>query len=856
MVVESLKAWEEGARLGPFTPDLSWALLTRALMNEIRPELATAPVGLADLYGWESLYYIERALLLNNQDIYSWIFLGRIYRQLNMRENYRYALDQALAINPEDNGLIEERAIMCANDGDQAQAKKLLNKLLKQENYPSVTWARSAYGFALSRQGKYAQALKYAIVPSDFNWVYFYRGLCFTRLNQLKDALNEYQVIWSKHLHENADEFGSYGQAGLFIGLIDPAQREILDQAAVFLEKSAEDKTDLFNPNFYLGCCWLLKGDDPAKAKKIMEQAIEAAVVSNDLLQMAELTVPDLIRFSAGLPNAAKVSEVLQEMKRKLLARKKVIDQKRPTPEEEFADRQARLAQDDLSAMPVELVERAKIGARAATARLDLEANHPAEAAETYAGLLSYTDQVPEAVNGLDRATEQIHHMALELLGHDDQYAYALKLLEKTFEYMKLRDKKESLPELITLIAFAYLGLVGQQEDARDMAGKYLEEAGQGYRDLGYTDIWRRVADNLRGPIQTIQQYWKIHHAMDMTLGVLKSRHLDHDDELSTGIELIQQLLDDFLAQKYGVNEPFEDIPFTYILRVELGDGIAPPENPDQWEMITKEIPDMRGRLMSEFGAAIPGVRFALDFDTLSAGGYRIMIDQKTVREGQLPSGQDPTAALARIMQETFRFHIARFMDLQNAMQLIQTWQKANSEFYLTINRALPNDQTKREFGLALRDLARELVPTNQPKEILAALRGIKVDKANRPELVRAMRLALATSLPGNGSDYRAVQIPEKLETELSSYMEVIEGEVFLIIPNEIHPGILKSLKELVGSARKVALVCRNPTLRPALRRLLEEKHPHLWVLSEEERGASAGKDLSAKMPTGAASHE
>ena len=297
MVVESMAAWDEGARLGPFTPELSWALLTRALMNEVRPELAAAPMGLVDLYGWESLYYIERALLLNESDIYSWIFLGRIYRLLNMRENYRYALDQAAQINPDDVGLIEERAIMCANDGDQVQAKILLNQLIKNDSYPSMIWARSAYGFALSRQGKFTQALKYTETKTEFVWVNFYRGLCFTRLDQMDLALNEYQAIWKKRPKKSTDDLGSYGQAALFIALIDPKQRKLLDRAAGYLEKAVENKTDPFNHRFTLGCCWLVKGEDVQKAKQAMDEAIQAAVVPYDLKQMAELTIPDLIKF-------------------------------------------------------------------------------------------------------------------------------------------------------------------------------------------------------------------------------------------------------------------------------------------------------------------------------------------------------------------------------------------------------------------------------------------------------------------------------------------------------------------------------------------------------------------------------
>ena len=855
MVVDSLAAWEGGARLGPFTPELSWALLTRALMNEVRPELAAAPVSLVDLYGWEALYYIERALLLNESDIYSWIFLGRIYRQLNMRENYRFSLDKAAEHNPEDVGLIEERAIMCANDGDQVQAKILLNKLLKQEGYPSVSWARSAYGFALSRQGKYAQALKYTETGSEFVWVNFYRALCFTRLDQNDLALEEYQAIWKKRSKKRLEDYGSFGQAALFIALIDPKQHKLLTQAASYLEQAFENKTDPFNHRFFLGCCRLVQGEDRNAAKQLMDEAIQAAGVPYDLKQMAELSIPDLIRFSARLPNKVQVINALEEMQQKILARKKALDKKRPSPEKEFSERQARFDQDDLSAMPVELVERSKIGVKAALARFDLKAERTGEAAETYSELLIETDLFPEAVHGLDRAIKQLGQLTLDQLG-SGRYTQALKLLDKAYTYSQNLDKKEYLPGINVQTAFAYLGMADELADARDLAIQHLIEAYQAYRDQGIEDAWGTIAADLRWPIKNVEQYWKISHAMEVTIGVLKSRHLDKDDEIVGGIELVQQRMDDYLAEKYGINAPYEDIPFTFILRVEMGDGFDLPEDPNQWEMITHGIPEIRDRLIAEFGVEIPGVRFRLAPETLSPGGYRILIDDKMVKEGQVPTGEESTHALSEALHETLRQNFDRFMDVQNTMKLIQTWQKISSDDYLIINRALPDDRARREFGLALRDLAREHISTNRPDEFLPVLKGLALEGSNRSELLRRLRLAVAKSLPGNDSQYRHLQLPEDVEHDLTSYLQNWDGEVYLEIPKDAYPVILNRLDSLLKGAKKTALICRNPMLRLVLRRMVETDHPNIPVLSEEEHSLSANRNHAKRSQTGAAAHE
>ena len=168
---------------------------------------------------------------------------------------------------------------------------------------------------------------------------------------------------------------------------------------------------------------------------------------------------------------------------------------------------------------------------------------------------------------------------------------------------------------------------------------------------------------------------------MAVTLGVLKSRHIDKDDEIVGGIEHVQQLLDDYLAEKYAIHEPYADVPFSYILRVEMGDGFVLPEDPNQWEMITQGIPDIRSVLYAEFGAEIPGVLFRLAPESLPPGGYRILMDEKIIKEGQVATGEESTRALAQALQETLRIHFARFMDLQNTMRLFQSWQEIKPGF-------------------------------------------------------------------------------------------------------------------------------------------------------------------------------
>jgi hypothetical protein len=113
--------------------------------------------------------------------------------------------------------------------------------------------------------------------------------------------------------------------------------------------------------------------------------------------------------------------------------------------------------------MPVELVERSKIGVKAALARFDLKEERACEAAETYAGLLADTDHFPEAVNGLDRAIKQLGQLALDQLSR--RYTQALKLLDNIRIFARLSQEPAGDQNSNRI---AYLNMVDEREDARD----------------------------------------------------------------------------------------------------------------------------------------------------------------------------------------------------------------------------------------------------------------------------------------------------------------------------------------------------------------------------------------------------
>src|SRR6266567_4752998 len=107
---ESAALWDKSAQAGVREREDAWVYIVRAWINEQRINLFTNDLRQQRLWWWESIGFLERAILLNDRDEDSWTSLGRSHRCLGNHANALEASSKAWELNPKSAGVQEERA--------------------------------------------------------------------------------------------------------------------------------------------------------------------------------------------------------------------------------------------------------------------------------------------------------------------------------------------------------------------------------------------------------------------------------------------------------------------------------------------------------------------------------------------------------------------------------------------------------------------------------------------------------------------------------------------------------------------------------------------------------------------------
>ena len=150
---KSLETWKNAAiNLRPPNESDSWAYLTRALISEKLLAMPGVSPEQTQFLWWEASVYVERALILGDQDANTWSYLSRYNRVIGMEFTALLATQKALAIDPENLYTLGERAACLANTGRFEEADIAISKYLEL----SVdSWAQAMKAYILHRQGKY-----------------------------------------------------------------------------------------------------------------------------------------------------------------------------------------------------------------------------------------------------------------------------------------------------------------------------------------------------------------------------------------------------------------------------------------------------------------------------------------------------------------------------------------------------------------------------------------------------------------------------------------------------------------------------------------------------------------------------
>jgi tetratricopeptide (TPR) repeat protein len=844
LVRESLKVWEEGAALGEIIQDDSWALFTRALINELHPLRRSSPPEEGILFDWEAVFFTERNLLFSDDQAYQWTYLARFYRSLNLNANNLYVIDHAFKLDPNEISIREEKIIRTTNRGDFQAAEELLKPLLEDESYTDINWARSIYGYILSRLGKYEEALKSSKYNLDEGWVKFYRILCFMKLRQYSAAKEICEEIWQNREKDDRDSLASYSIAGLHLALLDAGYQNILDKAIEYARSTQNNPSDPFVPCTYLGYALLAKGEDLREARQVLEESISKATNKRELNDSINDDIPIFQELMRSLPHGSQAVEILEDICHKMQAQVKVIEKSTPTPEEELSQQLELLDSSNHPGMPAELVTNARLGVLASLARLNLNASRWIEAAQLYQTLLARADLIPEARLGLQKSLQGMQQSAETHLKQGD-YQLAVPLMKLQADFAQSLGNEQELPDIHCQLSYAYLALAETQpESSLPKAADHLRQAAQHLSAQDRADAWTAVSECLRKSLKDVADYWRI----DQSLGLLLIETSPEDAQLQAGLQELRQSLDEYLGDIYQLGNPYEGYPLVNRLAIELGSDLLPPGSSREWDLM-RWISLTRWYFINEFGLEIPGVHIRLESETLAPDEYRILLDGQQVTRHHRIDQASGELVISSALQVAVEYNLERFMGIQAASQLLQEWQRINPTNFLAASRLLQDSASLLVFQQVMQELVGERIPANKPDIILPAMMEIPLANLPLPEIVARLRMALQPHLPGNTRQARRLALPAEMESELISYLQSQDRQDYLVLPNLERDRFIAGMRSLLEPLAEPGtsagedsslpappvLVCQDARLRPLLRRMIAADLPDVPVLSVQE---------------------
>jgi Tfp pilus assembly protein PilF len=397
----SLETWEAGLqRLSErVDSDLAWVYVARSSISD---QLARLPQEDAVEHAWQSLVFMERALLLKESADW-WARLGNVYNAngLGLYANMLHVMQKALSAQPDDTFTLQEYAKVLINTGELEPAQATLDKLLASDKVDDNVKAdyQSWQAVVDYYRGDYREALAHLAVMmeqrrDDF-WGLTVRANVYRALGNEAKALDDEQKIWNLRddpLYQQT--VAEFAWAAFRLGRYAEGLERIQPmRMAVAVEQRVNAET-------LIGLCHLALGDFPAA-----DEHLSLALDQCDNPRLLADLVIELEQFehhaarAEGTLNPAQARFLNQRggLLERARARQKKMKQFQADPIKEL---EAILA--DLT--PEQAGATRWIAAQFGLGRLHLEAGHHAAAASAYRALLQLRPPIPEAQTGLEKA--------------------------------------------------------------------------------------------------------------------------------------------------------------------------------------------------------------------------------------------------------------------------------------------------------------------------------------------------------------------------------------------------------------------------------------------------------------------
>jgi flagellar biosynthesis protein FlhA len=294
--------------------------------------------------------------------------------------------------------------------------------------------------------------------------------------------------------------------------------------------------------------------------------------------------------------------------------------------------------------------------------------------------------------------------------------------------------------------------------------------------------------------------------------------------------------------QRTNSAERVEDYLLVDPMEIELGVKLVPLADPNRGGDLLERVQQVRRNIAGEIGLLMPKVRIRDNMD-LAPHQYRIKLADMPVAEGELPkhdsAGGGPAAELAAHLADVCRRHADELLTRDAAKQLIDQLKAVSPA---VVDELIPGLMTLPEVQAVLHLLLREQVSIRQLGLILETL-GDHAPRTKDPvQLAESVRRRLGRQICARyreaTGDLHVVTLEPELEERLQAGVEQDERGWSVRLSRPDVDGICRRLHdevENVTTSGRPAVLLVSPPLRPVLRRLTENKLPHLAVISTDE---------------------
>lgn len=658
-IEQALAVWTRGARIQLPDTASSWAYVVRALIDD---QTARADDRKRLAAWWEGIVFLERALLLNDNDAGRWAYLGRFHRMLENEATSLHATSVSLQRDAKDASALEERAAILANTGAFDEALVSIEQRLANE--PSNVWAKGVKAYILMSQGAYQAAL--ALIEDviaaepDSVWNLDVRASCCRLLGNREAAGATYATVLE--MGASRAEMTSEDAKTCAIAAY---QLHDVDRAVALLERAFPDSTATDDTLRLLGLCRLAQGRAVSA-----EELLLRGITRGNMRELDELLSLELPDFESSYARELEVPGVLPTIARvRRTAAALVADLKRNTGADARNEAEAELALLLHADHSPGVQPSVDIAVRAGLARLQLEGGRWLAAASTYESLLRVPALFPEASIGIERAVAGVRKAAS---GHleQHQYAEAAELLRGlldldsvasdpstgalTLEGIgdalwaagKAEEALRQFEQALVLAAgpahasrraelHSRVALVHHQLGDAARVRASVQEALRLYKVAGAQNPWLALANACRPLIRNVEHFWQA----DALWADLAS-NTSHDEAATHEIARARESAFAYLDDVYRLAARTQGVPVVTPIALEVGTMIVPFVDPkmDEGTFIYKAIPAMRQRIQDASGLPwMPGLRVRSDPTRNEA--YVILLDGAPVASGEVKVG-------------------------------------------------------------------------------------------------------------------------------------------------------------------------------------------------------------------------